>query len=116
MKAVASLAAVLRFACGGANIPPPFEHDAVQLALDEEAADPDSSASSVPARRPGVFFLGRCRPRQIQRARRRRFIRALEAAKAELASIPAEHRFRLAREFDEAADMARRHVEYQRPS
>ena len=41
---------------------------------------------------------------------------ALEAAKAELASIPAEHRFRLAREFDEAADMARRHVEYQRPS
>jgi len=53
---------------------------------------------------------------EFQRARRRRFIRALEAAKAELASIPAEHRFRLAREFDEAADMARRHVEYQRPS
>ena len=48
MKAVTSLAAVLRFACGGANIPPPFEHDAVQLALDEEAGDPDSSASSVP--------------------------------------------------------------------
>lgn len=41
MKAVASLAAVLRFACGGANIPPPFEHDAVQLALDEEASDPE---------------------------------------------------------------------------
>lgn len=41
MKLVHSLAAVLRFACGGAHVPPPFEHDAVQLALDEEAADPE---------------------------------------------------------------------------
>ena len=48
MKSVTSLAAILRFACGSAHIPPPFEHDAVQLALDEEAGDPDSSNSSVP--------------------------------------------------------------------
>ena len=40
MKLVGSLAAVLRFACGSARIPPPFEHDAVQLALDQEAGEP----------------------------------------------------------------------------
>lgn len=51
---------------------------------------------------------------EVAEARTRRFIRAQQSAKEDLAALPEHRREELSRAFDEATESARRHATYRR--